>query len=94
MSVPIFEQETVIQFSRDSKEARIWTSDTTMMTKLDNICAESSAYRVLSIGRIDDEVVNKEYVTDKALISLRKNRNKTRELSEEEKTALVERLRK
>lgn len=94
MSVPIFEQETVIQFSRDSKEARIWTSDTTMMTKLDNICAESSAYRVLSVGRIDGEVVNKEYVTDKALISLRKNRNKTRELSEEEKTALAERFRK
>ena len=94
MSVPIFEQETVIQFSRDSKEARIWTSDTTMMTKLDNICAEPSAYRVLSVGRIDGEVVNKEYVTDKALISLRKNRNKTRELSKEEKTALVERLRK
>ena len=94
MSVPIFEQETVIQFSRDSKEAKIWTSDTTMMTKLDNICAESSAYRVLSVGRADGDVVNKEYVTDKALISLRKNRNKTRELSKEEKTALVERLRK
>jgi hypothetical protein len=94
MSIPIFEQETVIQFSRDSEEARIWTSDTTMMTKLDNICAESSAYRVLSVGRMDGEIVNKEYVTDKALISLRKNRNKTRELSEEEKTALAERLRK
>ena len=31
MNVPIYEQETVIQISRDSDKMNIWTSDSTMM---------------------------------------------------------------
>ena len=31
------EQDTVIQFSRDSETATIWTSDRTVMTKLDKL---------------------------------------------------------
>lgn len=85
MSIPVNEQETVIQISRDSNEANIWTSDTTMMTKLDSFCSESDSWRLTSTGRINGEIVNKEYVSDKALISFRKNRNKTTPLTEEQK---------
>lgn len=92
MNVPIYEQETVIQISRDSNEAHIWTSDTTMMTKLDNLCSASDSWRLTSEGAINGEVVNKEYVADKALISFRKNRNKTTPLTEEQKEELRDRL--
>lgn len=92
MNVPIYEQETVIQISRDSNEAHIWTSDTTMMTKLDNLCSASDSWRLTSTGTIDGDVVNKEYVADKALISFRKNRNKTTPLTEEQKEELRDRL--
>lgn len=94
MSIPVNEQETVIQISRDSNEAHIWTSDTTMMTKLDSFCSESDSWRLTSTGRINGEIVNKEYVSDKALISFRKNRNKTTPLTEEQKEELRNRLAK
>lgn len=94
MNVPIYEQETVIQISRDSNEAHIWTSDTTMMTKLDNLCSASDSWRLTSTGTIDGDVVNKEYVADKALISFRKNRNKTAPLTDEQKDELRDRLAK
>lgn len=94
MNVPIYEQETVIQISRDSNEAHIWTSDTTMMTKLDNLCSASDSWRLTSTGTIDGDVVNKEYVADKALISFRKNRNKTTPLTDEQKDELRDRLAK
>lgn len=94
MSIPVNEQETVIQISRDSNEAHIWTSDTTMMTKLDSFCSVSDSWRLTSEGAINGEVVNKEYVADKALISFRKNRNKTTPLTEEQKEELRDRLAK
>lgn len=94
MSIPVNEQENVIQISRDSNEAHIWTSDTTMMTKLDSFCSESDSWRLTSTGRINGEIVNKEYVSDKALISFRKNRNKTTPLTEEQKEELRNRLAK
>ena len=36
MSVAVVEQETVICISRDSEECTVYTSDSTMMTKLIN----------------------------------------------------------
>ena len=94
MSIPLNEQETVIQISRDSNEAHIWTSDTTVETKLDNLCSTSDSWRLTSTGTINGEVVNKEYVSDKALISFRKNRNKTTPLTDEQKDELRDRLAK
>ena len=37
MSVAVAEQETVICISRDSEECTVYTSDSTMMTKLDKL---------------------------------------------------------
>lgn len=85
MSIPIYEQETVIQISRDSDKMEIWTSDTTMMTKLDKLCKKSTRWMCTSEGKIDGEVVNKEYTGDKVLLSLIPNTRKMKPLTEEQK---------
>lgn len=60
MNVPIYEQETVIQISRDSDKMNIWTSDSTMMTRLDKLCEKSNRWVCTSVGKIEGDVVNKE----------------------------------
>jgi len=97
MSVPVCEQETVIQISRDSDKMEIWTSDTTMMTKLDKLCERSARWTCTSEGKIDGDVVNKEYVADKVLLSLIPNTRKMKPLTEEQKAqrrALLEKAKR
>ena len=91
MGFSIDEQETVIQISRSSGMMHIWTSDKTMMTKLDNLCEKSSDWSCTGENRINGEVCDKDYTADKRLLSLRSNR---RILSEEEKAKVVARLHK
>lgn len=97
MNVPIYEQETVIQVSRDSDKMNIWTSDSTMMTRLDKLCEKSNRWVCTSVGKIEGDVVNKEYVADKALLSLIPNTRKMKPLTEEQKAqkrAVLEETRK
>jgi hypothetical protein len=97
MNIPIYEQETVIQISRDSDKMKIWTSDSTMMTRLDKLCEKSSRWTCTSEGKIDGDVVNKEYIADKALLSLIPNTRKMKPLTEEQKAqkrAVLEETRK
>ena len=87
-SVSISEQEVCINFMRDEDFATIYTSDTTYMTKLDKLCKTSPNMYSL----ITDTGRGKTYrVEDKALISFRARK---RELSEEQKIAAGERMRK
>ena len=87
-SVSVLEQEVCINFMRDEDFATIYTSDTTYMTKLDKLCKTSPDMYSL----IADTGRGKTYrVEDKTLISFRA---KKRELSEEQKIAAGERLRK
>lgn len=92
MSISLSEQETTINFSRDKKECEVWTSDTTVMTKLDKLCKESpNNYRIDAIGEIDGETVDKCYIiSDKKLVSFRSGRIV---LSDAEKEARAERMR-
>jgi hypothetical protein len=87
-SVSIPEQEVCINFMRDEDFATIYTSDTTYMTKLDKLCKTSpDMYSLLS-----DTGRGKTYrVEDKTLISFRA---KKREMSDEQKIAAGERMRK
>lgn len=89
-SVSISEQEVCINFMRDEDFATIYTSDTTYMTKLDKLCKTSpDMYSLLS-----DTGRGKTYrVEDKTLISFRAKKIK-RELTEEQKLAAGERMRK
>lgn len=87
-SVSVLEQEVCINFMRDEDFATIYTSDTTYMTKLDKLCKTSPDMYSL----IADTGRGKTYrVEDKTLISFRA---KKRELSEEQKIAAGERMRK
>ena len=97
MNIPIYEQETVIQIPRDSDKMNIWTSDSTMMTRLDKLCEKSARWTCTSEWKIDGDVVNKEYVADKALLSLIPNTRKMKPLTEEQKAkkrAVLEETRK
>ena len=87
-SVSISEQEVCINFMRDEDHATIYTSDTTYMTKLDKLCRTNPDMYSL----ITDTGRGKTYrIKDKTLISFRA---KKRELSEEQKIAAGERMRK
>ncbi len=97
MRIPANEQETVIQISRDGNEANVWTSDVTMMTRLDKLVRRSPEnYRLRDEGhsRIGGELVNKEYtITDKSLISFRPAKVK-RDLSDEQRAEIANHLRR
>lgn len=74
MSVQVNEQETTVSMYRDSDEAEIYTSDTTVMTKLDRKVKEHpdewKCVRVETMGA-GAEVVDKWYSCPKKLISFR-----------------------
>lgn len=94
-SVSYEEQETTISFSRDKDSAEIWTSDRTVMTKLDKLCEESPEYwKCKKVEKfLDGSLANKVYtVTDKTLISFRSKKVK-RELTDEQRAELAERMK-
>lgn len=86
-SVPTDEQETVIQFDRNSDTCTVYTTDSTMMTKLDK-----------KYKRVKQDYANKKpiaayYEFDKKLLSFRSKR-KTMTMNEEQKKASAKRLKK
>ena len=94
-AVPPYEQETTISFSRDNNDVDVWTSDTTMMTKLDRLCENSpNEYRCIEVGKsLDGLLANKRYtIKNKKLVSFRSATTK-REISDEQRKALAQRMR-
>lgn len=71
--IPIEEQETTISISRDRDEAHIWTSDQTMITKLDKMVAiNPGVYAVHDTTENEDgRVLVREYRMPKRLVSFR-----------------------
>lgn len=89
ISVPIAEQETVIQFNRVGDTARISTSDSTMKTKFSKLCeANPEHWKLVS----DDDVYCSYECTPKSLISYR-SKVSERELTDEQKQVMAERMR-
>lgn len=87
-NIPVAEQETHIVFMRDEDFARIYTSDSTMMTRLDKLC--NTAPDTYSL--VEDTGSGKRYrCSDKTLISFR---SKKRELSDEQREAASERMKR
>lgn len=94
MNVPLEEQETVIQFNRTDDYATIYTSDSTMITKLDKCCEEAPEfYKLQKEDHLrDGSVSGKTYIlSDRKMLSFRKSK---RVYSEEERKMLGERLRR
>ena len=87
------EMETTINFSRTGAHAEVWTSDTTMYTKLDKLCKENPAmYSCTEEARNrHGELLSKTYrIADKSMLSFR---SKKVSLTEEQKAERARRLR-
>lgn len=96
MGLNISEQETTVSFVRDSDICIVYTSDTTVMTKLDKLVeSDNSPHWKLKEEHklLNGELIGKTYETHKRLISFRSNIT-TREMSDEQKEAASERFRK
>lgn len=95
MNTPVVEQETVIRFYRDEHKATIYTSDTVMMNKFDKLVGKSKDWREVSTSFFrDGTIADKTYECPRALLTFRSKKVEQRPLTEEEKAAMVERLRK
>lgn len=93
--IPVSEQETVIQFNREGKTCKVWTSDSTMITKLDKLCKTAPDYykQIKDTKTRDGEPAGKFYeIADKKLVSLRSTKV-SRVLTEEQRKEMAERLR-
>ena len=87
-SLPIAEQEVHVSWMRDENFAKIYASDSTTITRLDNLCKTAPDMYKL----VNETSVSKSYICmDKTLISFR---SKKRELTEEQKEAAGERMKK
>lgn len=86
-SVPMDEQETVIQFDRNGTACHVYTTDSTMMTKLDKI------HKRVRQDYVNGKPIAAYYEFDKKLLSFRSKIPK-RTLTDEQKKAASERLRK
>lgn len=96
MPVILEEQETTINIMRDSELASIYTSDTTMINKLDKLAKSTSCPDWKLIKEEydkDGNLVGKRHEVKKRLISFRSD-TQTREMTEEQRKATAERLRK
>lgn len=99
MGVAANEQETTINFQRVGNKATVWTSDTTVMNKLDKLCEKSDDYVLLETGvaKLGGELISKTYeVNDKTLISFRSRKIKRERtpMSDEQRQIMIERLAK
>ena len=91
------EQETVVNFYRTDHRMSIYTSDQTMITKLMKLLKKSeqneeAGYILVREEKMDGRVVAIEVSAPKHLISLRMPKKK-RELTDEERKAMADRMR-
>lgn len=84
MKLSLYEQETVINYNREDKNATVYTRDPAVMRKLDQLVISfPEVYKC--IGETD---IDKTYEMPKSAITYRKPRR----LSEEQRQAARERL--
>ena len=74
--VPTDEQETVIQFDRNGTVCHVYTTDSTMMTKLDK------KYKRVKQDYVNGKPISAYYEFDKKLITFR---SKTKPLTDKQK---------
>lgn len=97
--VSIDEQETVIAFSRNGDMASVETTDPTVLTKLKKYAATNPDEWVLTnvtaSGNESDptKITSICFKCPKRLISLRSKSTSPRELTEEERAEIAERMR-
>lgn len=85
--VPTDEQETVIQFDRNSTACHVYTTDTTVMTKLDKI------HKRVKQDYVNGKPIAAYYEFDKKLITFRSKITKPK-YTDEQRKALSSRMKK
>ena len=87
-----FEQETIIQISRNRDKASIWTSDNTQLTKIKRImCKDNNSYVCTEVTKNKlGDVVGYAFECPKNLISYRTSAK--RSMSDEQRKRASERL--
>ena len=86
-SVPVYEQETHISYMRDEQFAKVYTSDTTQMTKFDKRCKDFPNMW----SCVSDDGYSKSYICkDKSMISAR---GQKRKISDKQKEAFSKRMK-
>ena len=95
MGLMVEEQETQVNFSRNDKRAMIYTSDSTMMTKLNKLVElQDTEWKLESVSKLKNgELIGKTYSCQVSFISFRRKKVK-RTYSEAEKKEMAERLGK
>lgn len=96
INITLEEQETTINFSRTQDAVDVWTSDKTVMTKLDKLCISApDFYKLVAEHRAQDDIgaiTSKEYrISDKRMLSFR-SMKRTYNLTEEQKRKRAEQL--
>ena len=86
--VPTEEQETVIQFDRNGKACHVYTTDTTMMTKLDKI------HKRVKHDFADGKPIAAYYEFDKKLLTFRSGRKKMSDQYKKQAAKALEKARK
>lgn len=92
MAKSLDEQETTIGWMRDSDKARIYTSDTTMMTRFDKF-TENGDWKLIQTEYVGDSIISKTYEAPKKLVFGRGKSSKSSELTPEERQARAARMR-
>ena len=89
------EQETIIRIERTSKTVKICTTDSRYMTKFDKLVKNNpDEWKFTDQETCQGDVVEKFYECPVNLISFRGKTGTGRELTEEQKKASAERLRR
>lgn len=86
--VPTDEQETVIQFDRSGATCHVYTTDSTMMTKLDKI------HERVKQDYVNGKPIAAYYEFDKGLLSFRSKRVNRKPLTDKQKETLKKNLEK
>ena len=89
MKPALEERETVINFGRLDKTASVFTSDDTVMTKLDKFVKQDTGWKLKGHETCDGDLVSKTYECPVEFISFR---SKKVTYTEEQKKAMAERL--
>jgi len=94
MSLEKSERYTMIGIDEDSTKAQIISFIRADLNRLDKLCKQyPKSYQHVSDQFDEGELVGKEFICDKRLVSFRAPKN-TKEMSEEEKKAITDRLQK
>ena len=93
MGTQICEQESIIRWYRDEKEATIYTSDYLMMNRFDGYVAEGD-WKFVKQDTCEGDVVSKTYKAPKELLYGRKAKKKMPPLTDEQKEALAMRFKR